>query len=70
MTLPPREERPPIRACALPEMAMRPPPTPDTQEEEQATSRPPEAAMEGGQVRFDDEKLIGNAFVMMGLSGG
>ena len=25
-------------------------------------------AVEGGRVRFDDEKLIGNAFVMMGLA--
>ena len=25
--------------------------------------------MEGGQVRIGDEKLIGNAFVMMGLAG-
>ena len=30
----------------------------------------PEAAVEDGQVKFDDEKLIGMAFVMMGLPGG
>ena len=41
----------------------------DTQEEEKGTPRPPEAAVEGGQVRIGDEKLIGNAFVMMGLAG-
>ncbi len=41
---------------------------PPPQQEEQATPRLPETAMEG-QVRFDDEKLIGMAFVMMGLAG-
>ncbi len=35
-----------------------------------APPRPPEAAVEDRQVRFDDEKLIGKAFVMMGLAGG
>ncbi len=49
---------------------MMPSPSPDTGKEEQATPRPPEAAVEDGQVKFDDEKLIGMAFVMMGLPGG
>ncbi len=35
---------------------------PDTGKEEQATPRTPEAAAEGGQVRFDDEKLIGYGY--------
>ena len=42
-------------ACALPEMAITPPPFPDTEKEEKATPRPTEAAVEGGQVRFVDE---------------
>ncbi len=42
---------------------------PDTGKEEKTNPRPPERAAEGGQVRFDDEKLIGMAFVMTGLSG-
>ena len=43
---------------------------PDTGKEEKTNPRPPERAAEGGQVRFDDEKLIGMVFVMMGLAGG
>ncbi len=40
---------------------------PDTGKEEQATPRRPEAAVEGGQVRFDDEspnwELVGKTFM-------
>jgi len=42
---------------------------PDTGKDEKGAPRPPEVAVEGGQVRIGDEKLIGNAFVMMGLAG-
>ena len=54
---------------ALVQATSTPDPASDIGKEEQDTPRPPEAAVEGGQVRFDDEKLIGNAFVMMGLAG-
>ncbi len=40
---------------------------PDTQEEEKPAPRPPEAAVEGGQVRFDGKApnlvLVGMAFM-------
>ncbi len=45
------------RACALPEMAITPPPSPDTGKEEKGTPRPPEAAVEDRQVKFDDKAL-------------
>lgn len=51
-----------MRACTLVQATSTPDPAPDTQEEEQATPRPPEVAVEGGQVRLDDEKLIGYGY--------
>ncbi len=56
---------PTLRACPLVQATSAP--DPDTGKEEQANPRPPEDAVVGGQVRFDDEKLIGMAFVMMGF---
>ena len=63
-----------MRTCALVQATSTPDPAPDIQEEEQATPRPPEAAVDvggsGSMAKVANSEYVGNAFVMMGLPGG
>jgi len=57
------------RACALFQATSTPDPAPDTGKDEQGAPWPLEAAVEDGQVKFDDKnpnwELVGKAFVLL-----